>query len=112
MAHLEAELVKLTQERDVSVVRAKHFSIKVQCLPELGDEAKKLCERVLDFETTARATVLKGGKSQASRSEQKETDVEAVVEQARVEVDARNIHVAKLEAPATELEKQLEQSAS
>lgn len=64
------------------------------------------------LETPPRTKVLRCGKPPETRSKQKKVDVESEGEEARLELDAENVRVSKLEACATELEKRSEHSAS
>lgn len=59
-----------------------------------------------------RAKVLKSGKSPATRSNRKKADVEGEAEYVRWGFDAWSVRVTEIVARDTELEKQLEQSAS
>lgn len=45
-ARFKAEIVKMTQERDVIVGRREQLPLEVQCFPWLMEEAKKLRERL------------------------------------------------------------------
>lgn len=112
MARLKAEVAKMMQERDANVAKTEQLSLEVQFVPELADEAKKLHDRVSSIKTSASAKVSKGEKSPATRSKSKIADGESEVEQAIVKLDALNAVVAKLKARTTDLERQLQQSAS
>lgn len=111
MVRREAEIVNVTQEQVASVPKAQQLSLDVQCVSVFTEEAKKLRERLSALETTACAKDNEGIKWPATRSKREKADVEVEVEQARVQLDARNAHVVELEALPTKLEKQLEQSA-
>lgn len=111
MACLQAIIVELTLERDDSVAAAERLSFEVHRIPRLADKAKKLLERVSSLDTAERAKVSKGGKLPATRSKLKNGNVEAEVENVRVELGARNARVAVLKARTADLEKRLEQSS-
>lgn len=77
----------------------------------MGDKTEKLHARVSSFKTSAHAKISKGGKSPATRLKRKKANVEAEVEKACVELNAWNARLPEMEAYASELKKQLEQSA-
>lgn len=87
MALLMAEIVKLTQKWDSCVAMTEQFLREVQSVLGLVDEAKKLLEHMSSLETAVRAKVSKDRKSPAPRLKCKKSDVEAEVEQARLELD-------------------------
>lgn len=69
-------------------------------------------ERMKALEPATRASVSKGGISPATRSQQMEADIEADVAQARLDLDARDARVAKLEARTIEKKKHPEKRSS
>lgn len=101
-ACLEAKTIKLTPKNVASAAKAEQLSHKIQSMPGIAKEARKLCERMSSVETAARAKDSKGCASPATRLKQKRTVVEVEEVQTLVKFDAWNADVAPR---ATELEK-------
>lgn len=98
IVHLEAKVSKMKQEPDASVAEAEQLAFEVHCVLGLVEEAKKFCDRVTSFETAVCAKKLKGGKSPATKTKRKKTDIKADVERDHVNLEARNARGVKLEA--------------
>lgn len=102
----------MTQAPDASLAIADYRSLDRQRVPKLVGKVRKFRDCVLAHEKAVRLDHCKGGNSRFTRSKQKKAYVWGYMEQSRVELDALNARVAELEACTTELEKQLEHSAS
>lgn len=102
----------MTQEQDTILGKVVKLSLEAQCVPGLAGKTKTFCAHVSALKSDTRARALIGNKLPATRSKRNTVKLEAKVRQACVELDARDSRAAELGARATELEKQIEQSAS
>lgn len=115
MTFFEARFVKVTQERDATVAKAEQLALRAQFVSGLVEDAMTFLKRVSSFETAAHQLLKRlpsFGKLLAKRSNRKIADVEAELEKACVESDARSADVAESKARVIEPEKQEVQGAS
>lgn len=109
MTSFKAEVVMVTLEWDAIAAKVVQLTLEALRVLCLAEKAMKLREREWALVTTARAKVSKSGKSPATGSKQKNSDAEAKVAQACLELGAWDARVAELEACAIKGEKQLKQ---